>query len=135
MTVNIARPCVAAALLAGAVALSVHITGCNSCSEKPDAEATAEAALDDKGGVALQLKLDDEAQARAVKLLSKMSKGRFSKRVAARKGNGKMYEPAFDRPLKEGAEFVVVESRGDWINVRFSGVGEGWVPREDVVTY
>ena len=91
MTVNIARPCVAAVLVACAVSLPVYVAGCNSCSEKPDQQATAEAALDDEAGVAVGLKLDDDDKARAIKLLSKMSKGRFPRRVARRKDHGKYF--------------------------------------------
>ena len=33
----------------------------------------------------------------------------------ARKGIGKNYEPAFDQPLKDGAEFTILSENGDWI--------------------
>ncbi|MCZ7647729.1 MAG: tetratricopeptide repeat protein [Planctomycetota bacterium] len=55
--------------------------------------------------------------------------------AAARKGDGETYEPAFDKPLKEGSEFVVLETRGAWIQIRLPGVGDGWVPSRSVVTY
>ncbi len=53
----------------------------------------------------------------------------------ARKGNGPGYDPAFDRPLKEGAEFVALETRGGWIRVRLDGAGEGWIPEKDTAVY
>ena len=51
----------------------------------------------------------------------------------ARKGIGKDYEPAFDQPLKDGAEFTVLSENGDWIFGHFEGIGDGWLRREDTV--
>jgi tetratricopeptide (TPR) repeat protein len=51
----------------------------------------------------------------------------------ARKGIGKDYEPAFDQPLKDGAEFTVLSERGDWIFGHFEGIGDGWLRREHTV--
>ncbi len=48
----------------------------------------------------------------------------------ARKGIGKDYEPAFDQPLKDGAEFTVLAENGDWIFGHFEGAGDGWLRRE-----
>jgi tetratricopeptide (TPR) repeat protein len=48
----------------------------------------------------------------------------------ARKGIGKDYEPAFDQPLKDGAEFTVLSENGDWIFAHFEGIGDGWLRRE-----
>lgn len=53
----------------------------------------------------------------------------------ARKGNDKSRPPAFDRKLREGAEFVCVAERSGWILARFPGIGEGWLPKDCVVTY
>jgi hypothetical protein len=50
----------------------------------------------------------------------------------ARKGIGKDYEPAFDQPLKDGAEFTVLSENGDWIFGHFEGIGDGWLRREHV---
>ena len=47
----------------------------------------------------------------------------------ARKGIGKDYEPAFDQPLKDGAEFTVLSENGDWIFGHFEGIGDGWPRR------
>jgi tetratricopeptide (TPR) repeat protein len=51
----------------------------------------------------------------------------------ARKGIGKDYEPAFDQPLKDGAEFTVLSEHGDWIFGHFEGIGDGWLRREHTV--
>jgi tetratricopeptide (TPR) repeat protein len=55
--------------------------------------------------------------------------------VVARKGNSEAYEPAFTKPLAEGAEFRVLEQRGDWLLVRLGDSQEGWVPAKEVVVY
>ena len=51
----------------------------------------------------------------------------------ARKGIGKDYEPAFDQPLKDGAEFTILSENGDWVFGHFEGIGDGWLRREHVV--
>jgi tetratricopeptide (TPR) repeat protein len=50
----------------------------------------------------------------------------------ARKGIGKDYEPAFDQPLKDGAEFTILSENGDWIFGHFANIGDGWLRRENV---
>lgn len=50
----------------------------------------------------------------------------------ARKGIGKDYEPAFDQPLKDGAEFTILSEKEDWIFGHFEGIGDGWLRREHV---
>lgn len=50
----------------------------------------------------------------------------------ARKGIGKDYEPAFDQPLKDGAEFTILSESGDWVFGHFEGIGDGWLRREHV---
>src|SRR5579872_6146244 len=52
----------------------------------------------------------------------------------ARKGIGKDYEPAFDQPLKDGAEFTILSESGEWIFGHFEGIGDGWLRREFVTT-
>ena len=52
--------------------------------------------------------------------------------TTARKGTGKDYEPAFDQPLRDGAEFTVLTETGDWIFGHFEGIGDGWVRKDDV---
>jgi tetratricopeptide (TPR) repeat protein len=51
----------------------------------------------------------------------------------ARKGIGKDYEPAFDQPLKDGAEFTILSENDDWIFGHFEGIGDGWLRREHTV--
>ena len=52
--------------------------------------------------------------------------------TVARKGIGKDYEPAFDQPLKDGAEFMILAESGDWVFGHFEGIGDGWLRRESV---
>lgn len=53
----------------------------------------------------------------------------------ARMGPGEDYKEAFDKALQEGAEFELVESRGDWVLARLPGVGEGWLLERNVLRY
>jgi hypothetical protein len=53
--------------------------------------------------------------------------------TVARKGNSAEYQPAFDQPLKDGAEFSVIERRGDWVLGHFDGIGDGWLQKGAVV--
>lgn len=53
--------------------------------------------------------------------------------TVARKGIGQNYEPAFDQPLKDGAEFTILSESGDWVFGRFAGIGDGWLRRENIV--
>jgi tetratricopeptide (TPR) repeat protein len=55
------------------------------------------------------------------------------KETSARKGTDEKYEPAFDKPLKEGAEFTIVEESGSWVLGRFEGIGDGWLKKDAVV--
>jgi tetratricopeptide (TPR) repeat protein len=50
----------------------------------------------------------------------------------ARKGTGNSYEPAFDQPLRDGAEFTVLSVSSDWTLGRFEGIGDGWVKNDFV---
>ena len=59
--------------------------------------------------------------------------GVVTQETIARKGIGKDYEPAFDQPLKDGAEFTVLSENGDWIFGHFEGIGDGWLRREHTV--
>ena len=52
--------------------------------------------------------------------------------TVARKGIGKDYEAAFDSPLKDGAEFMVLEEINGWTFGHFNGIGDGWVRNEFV---
>jgi tetratricopeptide (TPR) repeat protein len=60
-------------------------------------------------------------------------RGVVTTETIARKGIGKDYEPAFDQPLKDGAEFTVLSENGDWIFAHFEGIGDGWLRREHTV--
>ncbi|MGA2257495.1 MAG: SH3 domain-containing protein [Thermoguttaceae bacterium] len=57
------------------------------------------------------------------------------KQTVVRKGDAESYEPALTTTLEEGAEFELVERRGDWILIRLPGDQEGWVPERAVVLY
>jgi tetratricopeptide (TPR) repeat protein len=50
----------------------------------------------------------------------------------ARKGTDNSYEPAFDLPLKDGAEFTILSQTPDWTFGRFEPIGDGWVRNEFV---
>ena len=50
------------------------------------------------------------------------------KEIEARKGNSESYEAAFTAPLSEGSEFVVLEERTDWLNIRIPGLDTAWIP-------
>lgn len=52
--------------------------------------------------------------------------------TVSRKGMGESYDPAFTQPLKDGAEFTIIDRSGDWIFGHFEGVGDGWLRREVV---
>lgn len=55
--------------------------------------------------------------------------------VIARKGNSQVYDPAFTQPLKEGAEFQVIDRQGDWLLIELQGAIRGWIPEADAVVY
>lgn len=48
--------------------------------------------------------------------------------VTARKGNGESYANCFTHPLHAGTEFVLIEKRGDWDNIRLSDDRTCWIP-------
>ena len=50
----------------------------------------------------------------------------------ARKGIGKQWDAAFDQPLKDGAEFSILERNGEWVLGHFEGIGDGWLPCEAI---
>jgi len=61
-----------------------------------------------------------------------MSRAVIISETIARKGTGKDYEPAFDQPLRDGAEFSVLNQTADWTFGHFEGIGDGWVRSEFV---
>jgi hypothetical protein len=50
--------------------------------------------------------------------------------TVARKGADNSYEPAFDQPLRDGAEFTILDERPDWTFGQFESIGVGWVRNE-----
>ncbi len=60
------------------------------------------------------------------------SRAVITSETIARKGIGKDYEAAFDSPLKDGAEFDVLQETNGWTFGHFAGIGDGWVRNEFV---
>lgn len=52
--------------------------------------------------------------------------------VVARKGDSETYEASFQEPLHAGTEFVLVEERGDWLQVELPDGRRCWLPAKDV---
>jgi hypothetical protein len=52
--------------------------------------------------------------------------------VIARKGTGNAYEPAFDKPLLDGAEFTILSETEGWTLGHFESIGDGWVQNDCV---
>ena len=52
--------------------------------------------------------------------------------VTARKGDGTIYRPSFDRPLHEGTEFVLREDRSSWYRVELTDGRTCWLPARAV---
>jgi len=52
--------------------------------------------------------------------------------VIARKGDSETYERSFETPLHAGAEFTLVEDRGDWLHVALADGRRCWLPRTAV---
>lgn len=48
----------------------------------------------------------------------------------ARKGMDDSYEPAFNQPLRDGAEFRILAEKPDWTFGHFESIGDGWVRNE-----
>jgi len=48
--------------------------------------------------------------------------------VIARQGDGDNYPPSFKDPLHAGTEFVLLEARTSWVQIRLSDGSEGWIP-------
>jgi len=64
--------------------------------------------------------------------VEKTPRGVVIKEAIARKGSNESYEPAFDQPLKEGAEFTVIARSGEWVFGQFYNIGDGWLRRDSV---
>lgn len=52
--------------------------------------------------------------------------------VVARKGDSYIYEPALTNALHSGAEFTLIERRGDWVHARFGNGEVAWLPATSV---
>jgi hypothetical protein len=52
--------------------------------------------------------------------------------TTARKGIGDTYAAAFDKPLRDGAEFTILNQSNSWTFGRFEGIGDGWVRNESI---
>jgi len=48
--------------------------------------------------------------------------------VVARKGDADTYESSFEEPLHAGAEFTLVENRGDWYQIELPDGRRCWIP-------
>jgi tetratricopeptide (TPR) repeat protein len=45
-----------------------------------------------------------------------------------RQGNGRSFEPSFDKPLTPGTEFQILEKRGYWLRIKLNQGEECWIP-------
>ncbi len=61
-----------------------------------------------------------------------LRRGVITGETTARKGTDVSYEAAFDQPLRDGAEFQILNETHDWTLGHFEGVGDGWVRNEFV---
>ena len=52
--------------------------------------------------------------------------------TVALKSPGPNGDAAFDQPLKDGAEFTIIERRGDSVFGHFHGIGDAWLPAKNV---
>jgi len=48
--------------------------------------------------------------------------------VVARKGDGETFQPSFQEPLHAGTEFRLLDTRGDWLQIRLPSGQTCWVP-------
>lgn len=49
--------------------------------------------------------------------------------VTARKGNSESYEPSFNQPLNEGVEFRLIQTKGEWYNIKLDNGAECWIEK------
>ena len=54
----------------------------------------------------------------------------LAEEVIARQGDGNNYPPSFKDPLHAGTEFVLLEARSSWMQIRLSDGSEGWIPSQ-----
>jgi len=55
--------------------------------------------------------------------------------AVARKGNAESFAAAFNEPLREGTEFVILERSGDWIHAELPSGLDGWLPAAAVTSW
>jgi tetratricopeptide (TPR) repeat protein len=55
--------------------------------------------------------------------------------VPVRTGNGDSYALQLSQPLRPGTEFVVLEERGAWLQVRLENDAKGWIRHEYVMLW
>lgn len=119
------RLLVALVALACALALAAHFAPASRAFTRPAAAVVAALALLAALSFAVDVVAVDFTVHGAVR----------GDGVIARKGNAESFEPAFTEPLAAGAEFVVLERRGDWLRARLRGGLEGWLPADRTVTW
>lgn len=54
-----------------------------------------------------------------------------AEKTNGRKGNSKTYENSFKEPLHSGTEFVVIEQRDNWLEIRLANGMTTWIPESD----
>jgi len=59
----------------------------------------------------------------------------IAKDVMVRKGNGESYDLQFVKPLHEGVEFQVLETRNHWVHIELPDGNGGWVRRREVALF
>ncbi|MDR2346113.1 MAG: tetratricopeptide repeat protein [Planctomycetaceae bacterium] len=52
-----------------------------------------------------------------------------------RKGNSEQYDKAFTQPIPLGTNAVIISERGEWLNLRFGDMQDGWLPKSQVIRY
>ncbi len=55
----------------------------------------------------------------------------ISAQTVARKGDGEGFEKSFTEPLHAGTEFILVENRGDWLNIELADGRTCWISSRD----
>jgi len=58
----------------------------------------------------------------------------LDKEVVARTGNSSAYEESFEKPLHAGTEFIVLENRGQWLEIQLADGKTCWIPGESADT-
>ncbi len=84
------------------------------------------------GAVALAALLFSVDAVAADRDLNNSARAAVIAETIARKSPGTNGDPAFDQPLKDGAEFTLIERRGEWVFGHFQGIGDAWLPGKNV---